>query len=206
VRRGEDGRRFFLTQQQVENGASFRLRRNSSAAFRTVMVRGSPLNAPPAVNEGLAISKSIRDLRGGRVNLNSLKQGDQIVIVLRLNPQQRRNNPVIVADLLPAGFEIETVLQPADGNQSGERDGAFAWIGRIDRAETAEARDDRFVAAIDVVDKNRTLAYVARAVTPGTFKLPGVTAEDMYRPDVFARTSASTVTIQAQIPGPGGSQ
>ncbi|MEM7493477.1 MAG: alpha-2-macroglobulin [Pseudomonadota bacterium] len=206
VRRGQDGRRFFVTQQQVDNGVSFRLRRNSSAAFRTVVVTGSPLTAPPAVNEGLAVTKSIRDMRGGRVNLNSVKQGDQMVVVLRLDPQQRRNNPVIVADLLPAGFEIETILQPADGNQSGERDGAFAWIGRIDRAETAEARDDRFIAAIDVVDKNRTLAYVVRAVTPGTFALPGVAAEDMYRPDVFARTSAGTVTIQAQIPGPGGAQ
>ncbi|MEM1037618.1 MAG: alpha-2-macroglobulin [Pseudomonadota bacterium] len=206
VRRGDDDRRFFLTQQQVENGTSFRLRRNSSAAFRTVMVTGSPLDAPPAAGEGLGITKSIRNLTGGRVNLNSVKQGDQMVVVIMLDPEQRRNNPVIVADLLPAGFEIETVLQPSDGRQRGNRDGAFAWIGEIDRAETAEARDDRFIAAIDVVAEDRTLAYVVRAVTPGTFALPGVTAEDMYRPDVFARSSAGTVTIQAQRPGPGGTQ
>ncbi|MEM1086328.1 MAG: alpha-2-macroglobulin [Pseudomonadota bacterium] len=206
VRRSDDDRRFFLTQEQVEDGVSFRLRRSSSAAFRTVVVTGSPLNAPAPASEGLGITKSIRGLRGERVNLNSVKQGDQMVVVIKLDPKQRRNNPVIVADLLPAGFEIETVLQPSDGDQTGNRDGAFAWIGQIDRAETAEARDDRFIAAIDVVDEDRTLAYVVRAVTPGTFAMPGVTAEDMYRPDVFARSSAGTVIIQAQIPGPGGTQ
>ena len=101
----------------------------------------------------------------------------------------------------PAGFEIETVLRPADGNREYGPDGAFAWVGEIDRAETAEARDDRFVAAIDVVDEDRTLAYVVRAVTPGSFTMPGVVAEDMYRPDVFARSAATEITIAPRVTG-----
>ncbi|MEM6535691.1 MAG: hypothetical protein AAF613_08640, partial [Pseudomonadota bacterium] len=115
--------------------------------------------------------------------------------------RERRNNPVIVADLLPAGFEIETVLGSSDGRS--ER-GGFAWIGDIDNAQTAEARDDRFVAAIDVVNSPRTLAYVVRAVTPGTFAMPGVVAEDMYRPDVYARSAASNLVIAPQVSGPSG--
>ncbi|MDR0779466.1 MAG: hypothetical protein LBF16_02080 [Pseudomonadales bacterium] len=34
-----------------------------------------------------------------------------------------------------------------------------------------------------------------RAVTPGTFTMPGVVVEDMYRPDVFARTESSTIEV-----------
>jgi alpha-2-macroglobulin len=32
-------------------------------------------------------------------------------------------------------------------------------------------------------------------VTPGTFTMPGAVAEDMYRPDTFARTVSRTITI-----------
>lgn len=205
-RNSDNDRRYFVNMDQVDRGVSFRLRRGSSPVFRTVMVTGSPISAPAPASEKLSVSKRIRTLQGGRVNLADITQGDQLVVTLTLAPRERRNNPVILADLLPAGFEIETVLRPADGNREYGPDGAFAWIGDIDAAETAEARDDRFVAAIDVVNEDRTLAYVVRAVTPGTFTMPGVVAEDMYRPDVFARSAATEVTIAPQITGPGGTR
>lgn len=205
-RNSDNDRRYFLSQDQVDRGVSFRLRRGSSPVFRTVMVTGSPARAPAPASEKLSVSKRIRTLQGGRVNLADLTQGDQLVVAITLAPRERRNNPVILEDLLPAGFEIETVLRPADGNREYGPDGAFAWVGTIDRAETAEARDDRFVAAIDVVGEERTLAYVVRAVTPGTFTMPGVVAEDMYRPDVFARSAASQVTIAPQITSADGTR
>lgn len=205
-RNSDNDRRYFVNMDQVDRGVSFRLRRGSSPVFRTVMVTGSPISAPAPASEKLSVSKRVRTLQGGRVNLADITQGDQLVVTLTLAPRERRNNPVILADLLPAGFEIETVLRPADGNREYGPDGAFAWIGDIDAAETAEARDDRFVAAIDVVNEDRTLAYVVRAVTPGTFTMPGVVAEDMYRPDVFARSAATEVTIAPQITGPGGTR
>lgn len=205
-RNSDNDRRYFVSADQVERGVSFRLRRGSSPVFRTVMVTGAPSSAPAPASEKLSVSKRVRTLQGGRVNLADITQGDQLVVTLTLAPRERRNNPVILADLLPAGFEIETVLRPADGNREFGPDGAFAWIGDIDAAETAEARDDRFVAAIDVVNQDRTLAYVVRAVTPGTFTMPGVVAEDMYRPDVFARSAATEITIAPQVSGPGGTR
>ncbi len=205
-RNSDNDRRYFVTPDQVERGVSFRLRRGSNPVFRTVMVTGSPESAPSPASEKLSVSKRIRSMQGARVNLDDLTQGDQLVVALTLSPRERRNNPVILEDLLPAGFEIETVLRPADGAREYGPDGAFAWIGEIDQAETAEARDDRFVAAIDVVGDDRTLAYVVRAVTPGSFTMPGVVAEDMYRPDVFARSAATEITIAPQVTGPGGSR
>ena len=205
--RGNDNdRRYFLTPNQVEQGASFRLRRGSSPVYRTVMVTGAPIKAPKAVSEKLGVTKSVRTIQGEKVDLAKVTQGDQFVISITLSPKQRRNNPVIVADLLPAGFEIETVLGPADGKMQDGPDGAFAWVGRIDAPQTAEARDDRYIAAIDVIDTDRTLAYVVRAVTPGTFAMPGVVAEDMYRPDVYARSAGTTLTIAPQTTAPGGSK
>jgi hypothetical protein len=40
-----------------------------------------------------------------------------------------------------------------------------------------------------------TLAYVVRAVTPGTYDLPAASVEDMYRPQLSARTAAGAMTV-----------
>jgi uncharacterized protein YfaS (alpha-2-macroglobulin family) len=40
-----------------------------------------------------------------------------------------------------------------------------------------------------------TVAYVVRAVTPGTFVHPAATVEDMYRPQRYARTAAGALTV-----------
>jgi uncharacterized protein YfaS (alpha-2-macroglobulin family) len=42
-----------------------------------------------------------------------------------------------------------------------------------------------------------TVAYVVRAVSPGTYVLPQAYVEDMYRPDRYGRTGTGTVTIAA---------
>ncbi|MDJ0921252.1 MAG: alpha-2-macroglobulin [Henriciella sp.] len=203
-RSSDNDRRYWVTADQLERGVSFRLRRGSSPIFRTVMITGAPEAAPPPTSSDLSVSKTLRTTDGGRVNLSSVTQGDQFVVAVTLTPRQRRNNPVIVADLLPAGFEIETVLRPSDGLRDDGPSGAYAFVGEINAAQTAEARDDRFVAAIDVVNEPRTIAYVVRAVTPGTFAMPGVVAEDMYRPDVFARSAATEVVIAPQVTATGG--
>ena len=76
--------------------------------------------------------------------------------------------------------------------------------GEIARPQSAQSQDDRFVAAIDVTENPVTLAYVVRAVTPGSFALPGVVAEDMYRPEVFARSAPGRVTVPAAQGAAGG--
>ena len=136
-------------------------------------------------------SKSLHTLDGAPAQLESLAQGDRLVVQITLDPRERRLQPLIVADLLPAGFEIEAVLRPADGGPYGP----YAWLGELAETKIAEARDDRFLAALDVTGDARTLAYIVRAVTPGRFASPGVVVEDMYRPDVFARTEAFRVAI-----------
>lgn len=43
-----------------------------------------------------------------------------------------------------------------------------------------------------------TVAYVVRAVTPGTYLHPAATVEDMYRPERYARTQSGTLTVTAK--------
>ena len=141
----------------------------------------------------MAIRKRIFDIQGNLVDLTNVQRGDRMVIALTMAPERRPRAQYIIADLLPAGFEIETVLRPEDAGNTGP----YSFLGTLDRAKIAEARDDRFVAAVDANgSQTKRFAYIVRAVTPGAFTLPGVIAEDMYRPDVFARSGAGRVTIR----------
>lgn len=194
--------RYYLSQSQLSGDVRFTLG-GDKPLFRTVIAHGKPTSPPLPASEKISISKRVHDLTGRRADLSKVDQGDQLVIVLTLNPEEKRTNPLIVSDLLPAGFEIETILRPADGTLP-DRKGAFSWVGTIAAPQTAEARDDRYVAAIDVTDKPVTLAYMVRAVTPGEFTIPGANTEDMYRPDVFARSQAGRVTIRSSATASSG--
>ena len=64
----------------------------------------------------------------------------------------------------------------------------------------SEFRDDHFGAAFDRNNRSPavfTVAYVVRAVSPGTYVLPQAYVEDMYRPDRYGRTGTGTVVISA---------
>lgn len=155
---------------------------------------GESIAAPGPASEGVAIEKAVRGLDGRSVDLAAVRQGDRMIIDLTIRPGEERTIPAIIVDLLPAGFEIETVVTPAEAGRTG----VYSWLGPVNAPRIAEARDDRFVAAIDMT-RQRTvrLAYVVRAVSPGRYALPAAVIEDMYRPDVFARSTVGEVNIAA---------
>jgi len=186
---------FAPTVEELVNGVAWR-NEGEGRIYRSLTVSGAPLTAPPAVAQGFEITKRIATRDGRAVDLASVRQNDRLVVVITGRAQDNRLHPAIIADLLPAGFEIETILQPEDANNGGRSSGPYKWVGELSRPRVAEARDDRFVAAVDIRGRNRfTLAYVVRAVTPGEFSAPGVVVEDMYRPGVFARTANTDVRI-----------
>ena len=161
--------------------------------FVTMLARGAPAEAPPASASMLRVEKSILNTRGEAVDLASVVQGDRLIISLTLIPERQAMASYVIADLLPAGFEIEGVLTAEDGVPNGP----YAFLGELSYPQVAEARDDRFVAAIESRGgRTERFAYVVRAVTVGEFALPGAVAEDMYRPDVTARSESSRVAIR----------
>jgi alpha-2-macroglobulin len=163
------------------------------ALWRTVTITGTPTSAPPAEAQDLSAEKAIFALGGGRADLASLAQGDRVIVRISGRSDGSRAVPLVVDDALPAGWEIETVLGPEDGTE-----GPFRFLGELSAADVQEARDDRFIAALDLPGgRSYAVAYVARAVTPGAFFLPGAQVRDLYRPGVFARTAPGRVTIAA---------
>lgn len=187
--------RFNLTSDVLGKGVNF-ANAGAGPLFASISVYGSPTSAPPAAANGFTLTKKIATRDGRPVTPSAISQNDRLVIVVTGKATADRLHPVVLADLLPAGFEIEAVLSPADGATDGTS-GPYKWIGPISWTKVSEARDDRFVAAIDLYDNKEpfTVAYIVRAVTPGEFVYPGAVIEDMYRPGVFARTDTSKIII-----------
>ncbi len=186
------GRRF--TPADLDGAQSF-TNTGERPIFLSMLSVGAPSSAPAAVSSDLDISKQIADTSGRIVDLSKVRQGDRLLVVLDIRPRRRALASYVIADLLPAGFEIEAVLTSADTGENRP----YSFIGNLAATQVAEARDDRFVAALNASNwQNRTyrLAYMVRAVTPGEFALPGAVAEDMYAPTVFARSNAQRVRIE----------
>lgn len=164
--------------------------------WASVTVSGAPSEAPLPVNEGITATKQVFTMAGQTADLTQATQGDRFVVRIDFNSNMNRSRTVVLADLLPAGFEIETVLRPEDGRNGSSENGPYAWVGNISGFQVTEARDDRFIASLETYRRTEYVAaYIVRAVTPGDFAMPGVVIEDMYRPEDHAITPSGRVKI-----------
>jgi uncharacterized protein YfaS (alpha-2-macroglobulin family) len=164
------------------------------ALWRTVSVRGTPVAAPGAEANGISVSKRLFSMNGGAIDPAQIHQGDRVIVLVSGRSMQARSTALVVDDALPAGFEIETTLGADDA-----QNGPFKFLGELTNPDVQESRDDRYIAALDLGgEKPFAMAYVARAVTPGEFFLPGAIAKDMYRPSLNARSDAGRITVAAE--------
>ena len=122
-------------------------------------------------------------------------QNERFVVVLKVTEQQRL--AVARAGQRPAAGRLRD-RQSAPGLQRRVWRISPGW--QQTEAAHLEFRDDRFVAAFDRddgADRNITLAYVVRAVTPGVYAHPAASVEDMYRPQFSARTATGMMEVKA---------
>ena len=98
---------------------------------------------------------------------------------------------LVVAAVLPAGFEIENPRLAGDAEKASEDEHT-----ERSRGIRAEVRGDRLVVGLDHVDKPMTYQYAVRAVTKGTFSLPPVAAECMYNPGIRSLNGAGRIEIR----------
>lgn len=192
-----------------------------------ISVIGAALTPEPPASKGFNIERSAYKLDGTKVDLKSaaggaseVKQNDRFVIVVKVEAKEEGGR-ILLVDRLPAGFEIENPRLVEGGDIKG-----LDWLKTSAKPEHTEFRDDRFVAAFNFSGGNTahgneesggngtasgdtarkaadgapvtaTVAYIVRAVTPGTFVHPAATVEDMYRPERYARTAAGKLTVIA---------
>ncbi|MBW0237428.1 alpha-2-macroglobulin [Pseudomonas sp. D1HM] len=158
----------------------------STAIYQQLTISGYPQQAPQAGGENLSIRRDYLGMDGEPLNLDTLKSGDLVLVHLAVTAKERVPDALVV-DLLPAGLELENQnLGQSAASLENASSQVKQWRESMQNAsiQHQEYRDDRYVAALNL-DGNGTshLLYLARAVTPGTYRVPPPQVESMYRPD-----------------------
>ncbi len=141
------------------------------------------------VSEGMTITRSYLNDDGGAQSDNVFGHGASYLVHLQLRCAVDAEN-VLIADLLPAGFEVVNPRLDAD-----------ALAGRpLPAAATPthlEVRDEKVIVVFDKLRQgSHSFYYLVRAVTPGVFQHPAVEAECMYEPSLRAATVHGSVRIE----------
>jgi uncharacterized protein YfaS (alpha-2-macroglobulin family) len=165
----------------------------------------------------------LASLTGGKT---TVKQNDRFVITVKVTSDDPAGR-VMVVDRLPAGLEIENphlvdsgsiaglswLKSTAEPEHTEFRDDRFvaafnfANVATSVNTERTDASADTTNGEILLPDGtvqpkisavSATLAYIVRAVTPGTFIHPAATVEDMYRPERYARSAAGTLIVSTK--------
>jgi hypothetical protein len=155
-------------------------------------VIGAPVDQLPPVSSGYEIERVFYDLNGEPVDLSQVRQTDMLVAVITGRKTTNTTEQTLIIDLLPPGFEVENPRLA--GSVTAEE---LGWLPELSALDYAEFLDDRFVAAMEMLADRQdfAVAYLVRAVTPGTYQVPAAAVEAMYQPEFRARTAMESLTI-----------
>ncbi|HEV7253550.1 MAG TPA: alpha-2-macroglobulin [Mesorhizobium sp.] len=164
--------------------------RGDAPVVQAVSIAGVPTSPLPAAAQGMRVARRFFDLAGQPLNLDALRAGTGFVLLLEARATTNDRHQAMVIQGLPAGWEIAGRLGP--GAVPG-----MPWLGELTAPDVQPARDDRFAAALELTPDQPLARFAVRvrAVTAGTFELPGMEAQDMYRPGVFARQNVARITV-----------
>ena len=158
----------------------------SDAVYQQLTLSGYPQQAPVAGGENMSIRRDYLGMNGEPLNINTLKSGDLVLVHVAVTAKQPVPDALVV-DLLPAGLELENqdLGQSAASLENASTE-VKQWRESMQNASVQhqEYRDDRYVAALKLEGYGTAhLLYLARAVTPGTYRVPPPQVESMYRPN-----------------------
>ncbi|WQG59056.1 alpha-2-macroglobulin [Pseudomonas sp. RTB3] len=158
----------------------------STTLYQQLTIYGYPQQPPLPGGENLSIRREYLGMKGQALNLDALKSGELVLVHIEVKARQRVPDALVV-DLLPAGLELENQnLAQSAASLADASSEVKEWRESMQNAglKHQEFRDDRYVAALNLDAFNTThLLYLARAVTPGTYRVPPPQVESMYRPN-----------------------
>jgi len=175
--------------------------KNTSVDDMYIKISSSGVNKDltEAFANKMVVTTQYKNLATGKqIELSQVKQGTDVMVVhkVEISHDLKYDMELSIEAPVPAGFELENPRL-----SSGR-----TLITKVKRLTPSfeEYRDDRYVAAWSlnrgyrsrgIKDNALFVAYVMRAVTPGSYLVPAVAIEDMYQPRYRANTAESHVVV-----------
>ena len=141
-----------------------------------------------AVDNFLKVRKTFYNRFGQRITNNRFKQNDLVVVKLSINgTTNARVENVVMADILPAGFEIENA-RLTDVPE-------LSWIKDKSIPQYEDIRDDRINMFVEVTGTVRHYYYLVRAVSKGVFQMGPVGADAMYNGEYHSYSGGGVIRV-----------
>jgi uncharacterized protein YfaS (alpha-2-macroglobulin family) len=169
---------------------------------------GVPTDTTAAISDGISIERLMLDMDTLQPVTNPAP-GQRVLVSVVGTAFGDEMLDYVVADLLPAGFEVEQTGLPSTviigGGRVGDCQlGENSLVPGICNTETgkafqqtgtdyAEARADRVLFGFQAQKQHFALYYVMRRTQAGQVTLPGAYVEAMYRPDRRARSASRLI-------------
>lgn len=170
-----------VTVRRLEN-------RGPGTMYAVVRFEGVSDAVEPDVDRGLSVRRDYLDINGQPLDVAALEQGALVIVRLAVDTGGRALDQIAVEELLPAGWEIE--------NPNLATAQQFSWITeKSDWCRARELRDDRMLLFTGALQGRRSFYYAARAVTPGLYVYPPVTAACMYEPEIRSVQGGREVSV-----------
>lgn len=182
-----------IAQRELAVNEGFNAIRFKNNADNVVYVRILNSGKPPLGQEiveqrGLSVSVEYKDLKGNKIDIGSLTQGqDFVASVTVMNLKNESINDVALTQVFPSGWEIVNTRFTDFGNTT------------VNNARYTDIRDDRVNFYFDLSSSSNngsnTFNVMLNAAYLGTYYLPGVQAEAMYDNSFLTRTKGRWVDV-----------
>jgi len=164
---------------------------DSNLVYVRVLNSGKlPLGKELAERRGLDVSVIYQDLKGNRIDITKLQQGQDIVARISVSNQGSRSlNDIALTQIFPSGWEIINTRFTDFGDTT------------TSSARYTDIRDDRVNFYFDLGRKDssydtKVFTVMLNAAYLGHYYLPGTQVEAMYDNDYFVRNKGRWITVE----------
>ena len=166
--------------------------RTSGPAFWQIESTAFDRRSAEPLTQGMEISYELRTPNGNPAD--SIKVGDEVVLVIKAHVQGKALDNAALTALLPGGFEM-VLAEGGDTVQNGTSLGARRGEQTMN-VSYAERREDRLLIFTGLSTQPEVYRCRIRAVVRGTFVLPPAYGEAMYNPTIRARSDVGSVHVE----------
>jgi len=170
------------------NSLSFTNKKGNVVYVRVLNSGKLPLGEQLTEQRGLSVSVQYKDLKGNRIDVSKLKQGQDFVATVSVsNLKNEHVNDVALTQIFPSGWDIVNTRFTDFGSAT------------TSEARFTDIRDDRINFYFDLPEKGKqgtkTFNVMLNASYLGTYYLPGIQAEAMYDNEYLVRTKGEWVVV-----------